>query len=104
MKDFNEMTDHEILMELIEEKRKNDKLKTIKYAIYGTVLFLFVVALLIYVPKILKIINVYNDFIKQFNDTNTKINDLIESFDPEITKQLAEFIEQIKKMLGGFGL
>lgn len=103
MKNYNEMSDHEILMELLEEKRKNDKLKTIKYAIYATILVLIIVVLAIYVPKILTFINNYNDFMNQFSDINKKMNEFLNNFDPSVTKDLTAFIEQLKNLLSRFG-
>lgn len=103
MKDYNEMSDHEILMELLEEKRKNDKLKTVKYAIYATILVLIIVVLAIYVPKILTFINNYNDFMNQFSDINKKMDEFLNNFDPSVTKDLTAFIEQLKNLLSRFG-
>ncbi len=103
MKNYNEMSDHEILMELLEEKRKNDKLKTVKYAIYATILVLIIVVLAIYVPKILTFINNYNDFMNQFSDINKKMDEFLNNFDPSVTKDLTAFIEQLKNLLSRFG-
>jgi len=103
MKNYNEMSDHEILMELLEEKRKNDKLKTVKYAIYATILVLIIVVLAIYVPKIFTFINNYNDFMNQFSDINKKMDEFLNNFDPSVTKDLTAFIEQLKNLLSRFG-
>ena len=103
MKNYNEMSDHEILMELLEEKRKNDKLKTVKYAIYATILVFIIVVLAIYVPKILRFINNYNDFMNQFSDINKKMDEFLNNFDPSVTKDLTAFIEQLKNLLSRFG-
>ena len=36
MKRIEEMSDHELLMELIEDKRRNDKIRFIIYAVFAT--------------------------------------------------------------------
>ena len=43
MKNIEEMSDHELLMELVAEKRRQDKLRYLKYAFYGLIGLAFVV-------------------------------------------------------------
>ena len=69
MKDYNSMTDHEILMELLQDKRRNDRNRYIKYAFIGVIALLIAGSLMVYVPKVLAVINKYNEIMDKLNQT-----------------------------------
>ena len=54
MKDIEQMSDHELLMELVKEKRRNDKLRYVKYGVYGVIALVVVILCIKYVPKIVE--------------------------------------------------
>jgi len=60
MKDINEMSDHELLMELVEEKRRNDKIRYIKYGIYAVLALIVIILCIKYIPMIVDMVNRYN--------------------------------------------
>ena len=48
------MTDHEMLVELMYEKRRNDRARNIKYMIAGAVLVLIIILSIKYVPPVVR--------------------------------------------------
>ena len=58
MKDINEMSELELLQELVADKRKNDRIRTISYAVIAGLLFVIGAAVIYYLPKIDKLITV----------------------------------------------
>ena len=49
MKRYEEMSDHEILMELIREKRRNDRLRYVRYGIYALILAVLIALSRLYI-------------------------------------------------------
>ena len=59
MKRIEEMSDHELLMELIEDKRRNDKIRFIIYAVFATLAVLIIGVMLVYISRIIQFMNQY---------------------------------------------
>lgn len=52
LKPVAEMSDRELLMELVTEKRRQEKMRYVKYTVWGIVIIALIVLACIYVPKI----------------------------------------------------
>ncbi|MBP5749714.1 MAG: hypothetical protein J6X24_02890 [Firmicutes bacterium] len=50
LKPIAAMTDHEMLVELMQEKRRNDRARNIKYMIAGAIVLLIIILLIRYLP------------------------------------------------------
>ena len=113
MKDINEMSERELLMELVVNKRNKEKLQLFTTAILAALLLVIVVALFIYVPKIMNIINEFNELSNQLGGLSeissqlSELNESIQSMSKEYNfdmKQVTEFFENIKGAMNIFGL
>ena len=99
MKDYNSMTDHEILMELLQDKRRNDRNRYIKYALIGIIALLVVGALMVYIPKIVAIINKYNEIMDKLNQIDTHIDTIFDKFDFNALEDIKELMSKIQTLI-----
>jgi len=104
MKDINEMSDHELLMELVEEKRRNDKIRCIKYGIYAVLALIVIILCIKYIPMIVDMVNRYNALMEQLEQTNTSINQLVDSVGEDTGAKLKELVDSIYSLLRRFGI
>ena len=103
MKDYNEMNDHELLMELVKEKRRNEKIRYVRYGVY--VLILLAVAILagIYIPKIVAVINRYNRFMDQMQGLSEKVGSVMNDETIDLLDSVKSVMEKLQSILGKFG-
>ena len=103
MKDYNEMSDHELLMELVKEKRRNDKIRYVRYAVY--VLILLAVGILagIYVPKVVAVIKRYNQFMDQMQGLSDKVGSVVNDGTIGLLESMKSVMEKLQDLLGRFG-
>ena len=104
MKDIESMSDHELLMELVAEKRRNDKIRYVKYSIWGVVLLAAVVVGFIYVPKIIAFYNRFNAVMDTLNDVSNSVKRVSDSISTDTIESLNSVVEIFKQLLGGFGI
>ena len=103
MKDYSQMSDHELLMELVKEKRRNDKLRYIRYGISALILLAVVVIAAIYVPKIVAVINRYNRFMDQMEGLNDKVSSFVNEGTIGLLDSVKSIMEKVQSLLGRFG-
>ena len=110
MININEMSDHEILMELIEEKRRNDRIRYIQYAFDAVVIIALVILGFIYIPKIVNFVRQVNQLIEDYkqlvgrlNLTEGKIDEFMNSFGSDTGLKMKEFIEKFEALMSRFG-
>ncbi len=63
-KPVEEMSERELLMELVTEKRRQDKARVVKYAVLAAVIIAIAVLAIIYVPKI---VNAYKALMETYS-------------------------------------
>ena len=133
VKDLDSMSDRELLLELVKEKRRNDILRYVSYAFYAIIMILILIMYFKYAPMIKKMIDDYNMIIGKANELSESINAITQSFDPKTIKsfkqisesfdpstfekikefsdsfdpqvfvKLKEFVEKFQKLFGAFG-
>ena len=103
MKDINEMSDHELLMELVKEKRRNDRIRYVRYGINALILLTAVVVAAVYVPKIVALIDRYNRFIDQMEGLNTKVSSFMNEGTMDMMDSIRSIMEKLQNLLGKFG-
>ena len=54
LKPITAMTDHEMLVELMREKRRNDRARNIRYMILGAIVVLIAILLFRYLPPVIR--------------------------------------------------
>ena len=133
VKDLDSMSDRELLLELVKEKRRNDILRYVSYAFYAIIMILILIMYFKYAPMIKKMIDDYNMIIGKANELSDSINAITQSFDPKTIEsfkqisesfdpstfekikefsdsfdpqdfvKLKEFVEKFQKLFGAFG-
>ena len=61
LKPIAAMSDHEMLVELMTEKRRNDRARNIKYMIAGAILLLVIILLIKYLPPAIRYFRSLNE-------------------------------------------
>ncbi len=133
VKDLDSMSDRELLLERVKEKRRNDILRYVSYAFYAIIMILILIMYFKYAPMIKKMIDDYNMIIGKANELSESINAITQSFDPKTIEsfkqisesfdpstfekikefsdsfdpqdfvKLKEFVEKFQKLFGAFG-
>ena len=133
VKDLDSMSNRELLLELVKEKRRNDILRYVSYAFYAIIMILILIMYFKYAPMIKKMIDDYNMIIGKANELSESINAITQSFDPKTIEsfkqisesfdpstfekikefsdsfdpqdfvKLKEFVEKFQKLFGAFG-
>ena len=104
MKNYDEMSDHEILMELIADKRRREKMDIIKYALLATILVVLIVGGLIIGTKIMNTINQYNQMITDLQNSTQNLTDMFNSFELNSNQEMTDYYEKLKELLKTFGI
>ena len=104
MKDIEEMSDHELLMELVAEKRRNDKIRYMKYGCYGIIILGVVVLCCIYIPKVVAFYNRFNAVMEQLDAATNSVKRVSDSISTETIESFNSVVEAIRQLLGRFGL
>ena len=81
------MTERELLMELVNEKRRQEKIRYIKWGITAVIIILVVVLLIVYLPPVVKTIKKVDSAVDMMQ---SEIDNIKGSFDDAMEK-LSEF-------------
>ena len=92
-----EKSDHELLMELIEEKRKVEKIRKIKLIIWCVILALIIAGLSVVIPKIIEMYKAYQEAMKELN----QILQQAQAISEELEKVDFSQYEELFKNLSG---
>ena len=104
MKNYEEMTDHELLMELIADKRRREKLDIIKYAMLATILVAVIVGGIIVGSKIMNTLNSYNQMILDLQNSTQNLTDMFNNFELNNNQEMTDYLEKLKELLKTFGI
>ena len=92
---IEEMTDHEMLVELLKEKRLRDKLRLVKLIVWAIVLVVLLILAFIYVPPVIR-------FFKEVHDNLESISKSLESLNQTVTDaygNITDISDSIKEQL-----
>ncbi len=78
-KAIEDMSDRELLEELIAEKRRADKVRYVKYAVWAVILIALAYLLYRYLPPVIKTVQEIRQATQQIEQELGKLNDNIES-------------------------
>ena len=104
LKNIEEMSDHEILMELIKEKRRNDILRYINYGLVAIVSVFVAVECSIYIPKIMAFMDKYNQVLDTLNETSASIKRISDSISTDTIDAFNNLVSGISDLLKRFGI
>ena len=92
--------DHEILMELLREKRQRDVIRRIKLIIAIFIIAAIIVAAFTVVPKVVAVIKQYNRVVNEIEQAFTKVDGLVTRYGSTFEKLATVDIDGIQTRLG----
>ncbi|MBO5555690.1 MAG: hypothetical protein J5927_00745 [Oscillospiraceae bacterium] len=95
MKELSSMTDRELLLELVADKRRADRARRIKAYVWMVVAAALAVLCLIYVPRIVHTVRHYNQVISQVSETVTEAQGFLDSLNAIGTDKLQDTVDQL---------
>ena len=104
MKRIEEMSDHELLMELIEDKRRNDKIRFIIYAVFATLAVLIIGVMLVYIPRMIQFMDQYKALMEDLENATNSIKDLKDSLDFDSLSGVQDMISKVQEIMAKFGI
>lgn len=94
-KEIEWMSDRELLMELVAEKRRNERLRVVRILVLSLALLALVILCLIWIPRI-------TAPFRQLQETVDRLNESIARFD-QASAQMTEAAEQVRSYLSNLG-
>lgn len=92
--------DHEILMELLREKRQRDVFRKIRIIVALVIVAALVVAMITVVPKVVAVIRQYNRVVNEIEQAFAKVDDLVLKYGSTFEKLAAIDVDNIQTRLG----
>ena len=91
-KNYSEMTDHELLVELVEQQHSSSRNSKILIVIMAVIAAVAVIAAAVVVPKAVQTLSEANTIILQGEETLTEVDTIIAGIEP-LTKNANSLIE-----------
>ena len=89
------MSDHELLVELVREKRRADRERAVKTAVALAVLAVIVVLCVIYVPRIAQTVRQFQAVMDRLDQSASRMN--------EAADEMRQASAQVQQFFGGLG-
>lgn len=102
MKDIENMSDHELLMELVEAKRKEDKKNQIRMILYLILALAILILLGILLSKVMEVISKYNEITSQIEQMKENVSQTFNIFSEEDVETFKKVMEDLKGILNFF--
>ncbi|MBQ6531775.1 MAG: hypothetical protein IJI33_02150 [Solobacterium sp.] len=96
------MSDHELLMELVKEQQRRDKREKTRLYISLAVLLIIVVILAVYIPKFIALQRELNDTLQQINAIAEQVENTLDGIDLEGLKNIMESLQKAIQKLSPF--
>ena len=99
---IEEMSDHEILMELIRDKRRNDRNRYIKNTVRIAIAAAVIVLLIIIVPPVVRFFRQLNETINMVQDGISQVTTIAEDMKSQVEGSIADvetFVNDTKGQL-----
>ena len=104
MKDVNEMSERQLLMELVEDKRKLEKLQYVKYAVAAIVIIALFVMLNSFMSRITASIQAYEKIISELQNYSQEMTDMFSNLpSSDGNTSMKDLMSYFKQLLEVFG-
>ena len=95
--EISAMTDHELLMELVEEQRRQERMRRVKTILWiAAALAVFVLAC-VYVPKLSALLRHYNAVMNSLESATARVNDSLDEF-KTLAGEAQGFFDQVNQL------
>ena len=98
-KEIKTMSDHELLMELVQEKRRAERARRLRSCVLGGVAALLLVLCLLYVPRAVRAVRRYNDTMESLNRTVTQVQSFLDAANTLGMEKWQQTVEQLNERL-----
>ena len=95
LKPIETMSDHELLMELVREKRRADRVRCVKLAVVLVLLAAILVLCIIYVPRIMETVHRYQAIMERLDQAAARMD--------EAADQMRQASAQVTEFFGDLG-
>lgn len=99
MDNIEELQDHEILMELLQEKRERDNQKRTQTIIMWIIIAAVAIALAICIPKVIDMYHRYNQAMKYIDTVYTQVEDVLNTYSGTFEKVAKLDVDGLVKTL-----
>lgn len=96
-KNIGNMTDHELLEELVLQGRRAERMSRVKICLVAVLLLLVAILALVYIPKIMAPIRQLNESMIQIRGTMEKAQTILGQFDEETVGKFKETMESLSE-------
>ena len=97
LKNTENMTDHELLEELVLQGRRAEKMGRIKICLVAVLLLLVAVLALVYIPKIMAPIRQLNESMNEIRGAVEKTQTFLDAFDEETIDNFKQTMESLSE-------
>lgn len=96
-KNIGNMTDHELLEELVLQGRRAERMSRVKICLVAVLLLLVAILALVYIPKIMAPIRQLNESMIEIRGTMEKEQTILDQFDEETVGKFKETMESLSE-------
>lgn len=96
-KNTGNMTDHELLEELVLQGRRAERMSRIKICLVAVLLLLVAILALVYIPKIMAPIRQLNESMNEIRGAVDKAQTILNQFDEETVDQFKQTMESLSE-------
>ena len=96
-KNIGNMTDHELLEELVLQGRRAERMSRIKICLIAGLLLLVIILALVYIPKIMAPIRQLNESMNEIRGAVDKAQTILNQFDEETVDQFKQTLESLSE-------
>lgn len=96
-KNIGNMTDHELLEELVLQGRRAERMSRVKICLVAVLLLLVAILALVYIPKIMAPIRQLNESMIEIRGTMEKAQTILDQFDEETVGKFKETMESLSE-------
>ena len=96
------MSERALLEELVEQNRKEEKFRMIRFGFNAVILIVILVLCVMYVPKIINELQTINKMFATVNEEMEQIRSVVESVDLSKIDDLAGMLEKLQELANMF--
>lgn len=106
MKEYKKVTmmsERELLEELVEDKRKKDRIRWIKYALLAIVILVAGYYIYTTLSRVMEVVNQYNGMMQEINQNVESFKEYFDGDGQQTMEGLQNILQQIEEFSNGFG-
>lgn len=98
-REIKNMSDRELLMELVQEKRRSERARKFRSCVLAGLAALLLVLGLLYGPRAVRAVRRYNDTMERLNRSVTQVQDFLDTANALGMEKWQQTVEQLNERL-----